>query len=346
VLLLGEGNFSLAAAFCRRHVQQTSGDGVRVVATSLETADEARSVWGAGPALDELSERSNVDVVHGVDATALEQSPLRGEAFDAVLWTFPHVGKKGRIHLNRALLSGFARSLQSAAVLREPSGHVEVSLAAGQGGTPADGASRRRFYGDSWQLALNAAEGGFLITDAEDFNLEAWAALGYRSAGHYRGLGAQLPTMDKAFRAAAGVVHTLVPEGRPGALARWPEVFELHGSFWVSDTLWLPSLSEAAQLHSTGVAAPQAFAHAVRDAARTAVGKHLADVDVVNLWLRPVDGRLSICLRFTYSAPELAMTHARARLMHEAVKECVQRCMPGVAVRTRADSLPDAAMMS
>jgi hypothetical protein len=330
VLLLGEGNFSLAAAFCRRH----AGTDVRVVASSLESSSEARSLWGAGPALDVLAELPGVDVLHGVDATALELSELRGEAFDAVAFTFPHSGKKGRIQLNKSLLSAFALSLQKAALLREPFGHAEVTLAAGQGGTPADGSKRRSFAGDSWQLALNVAAGGFLVTDAEHFNHDGWTSLGYRASGHYRGLGRG--TMDKQFHSTAAVVHCLIPEGRPGAVSRWPEVFELDASFWVADAAWKGALVAHMGDATASPGVPHAFADAVCETSRRAVGPHLSGVSVVNLWQRPADGMVSMCLRFRYSAPELAMTHVRARAMHEAVKECLQGTMR-VSVRTRAD---------
>ena len=331
VLLLGEGNFSYAAAFCRRH----AGSDVRVIASSLESSSDARSLWGAGPALDELAELPGVDVLHGVDATALELSDLRGEAFDAVAFTFPHSGKKGRIQLNKTLLSTFAVSLQKAALLREPFGHAEVTLAAGQGGTPADGSKRRSFPGDSWQLALNVADGGFLVTDAEPFNHDGWTALGYRASGHYRGMGRLGGgTMDKQFHSTAAVVHCLIPEGRPGAVSRWPEVFELDASFWVGDDTWRTAL--VAHMVDATPDVAHAFTTAVCEISRRAVGQHLSSVAVVNLWQRPVDGNVSACLRFTYSAPELAMTHVRARAMHEAVKECLQGAMR-VTVRTRAD---------
>ena len=307
---------------------------MRVVASSLESSEEARSLWGADPALVQLAQLPGVDVLHGVDATALERSELRGEAFDAVAFTFPHSGKKGRIQLNKSLLASFALSLQKAALLRDH-GHAEVTLAAGQGGTPADGSKRRSSPGDSWQLALNVAEGGFLVTATEPFHHDGWTALGYRASGHYRGLGRG--TMDKQFRSTEGVVHCLLPEGRPGAVSRWAEVFELDASFWVADDAWRAAL--AAHLQGDTADGPdvvQAFTHAVCDLSRRAVGQHLSSVALVNLWQRPADGRLSACLRFTYAAPELAMTHARALTMHEAVKECLQRHMR-VTVRTRAD---------
>ena len=77
-LLLGEGNFSFAAALSRQH------PSLCLFATSLESQEQALGLWGAGAALQELRERpQRVEVLHSVDATKLEQSPLHRESFDA-----------------------------------------------------------------------------------------------------------------------------------------------------------------------------------------------------------------------------------------------------------------------
>ena len=316
--MLGEGNFSFAAAMASRH------PSLQLTASSLELEEDARALWGAGPALAAL-DAAGVTRLHGVNATLLEHNAqLAGRVFDRVLFTFPHSGAKGRIHVNRALLARFARSVAAAGVLA-PGGAVEVCLAAGQGGTPADGEALRSAPGDSWQLGLQAAEGGLVLAAAEGFDDDAWRALGYSSAGCWRGLGRPQPTRDHAFRARAGVCHTLLPEGAAGAVAPWPARFDLDVSLWVP-----PLAADGAQ---------QAMADAVAAAAAATVGADaVAGAGVVNHWVRPEDGRNSLCVRITYRSVLRAMTQARALEMHDTVRAALPMALP-VQVRTRTDAL-------
>jgi hypothetical protein len=90
VLLLGEGNFTLAAALAAQW------PSLCVTASSLESEADAVALWGAGPALAALAARG-VRRLHGVDATALEASPVAGQRFDRVLFSFPHGGRKARV---------------------------------------------------------------------------------------------------------------------------------------------------------------------------------------------------------------------------------------------------------
>ena len=326
MLLLGEGNFTFAAAVAARH------PSLHVTASSLESEHDSRQLWGASPALDALDE-ARARRLHGVDATKLEASAVAGERFDRVLFTFPHGGAKGRIHVNRALLAAFARSLAVAELLA-PGGAAEVCLAAGQGGTPADGDCLRAAPGDSWQLGLQAAEGGLVLAAAEPFDDDGWRQLGYSSAGCWRGLGRPQPTREHGFRSRAGVCHTLLPEGAPGAVSPWPTRFDLDVSLWVGGH-W------PAQLAAEGDA-PQALADAVAAAAAATVGADaVAGASVVNLWVRPVDGRTSLCIRLHYCAPARAMTHAGVLLLHDAVRAALPAALP-VQLRTRADALQTA----
>ncbi len=234
--------------------------------------------------------------------------------------------------MNRALLAGFARSLRAAAAL-VPGGAAEVSLAAGQGGTPLDGAARR-VSGDSWQLGLQAAEGGFVLAAAEHFDTAAWEACGYAAAGCWRGLGRERPTRQLGFRTAAAVVHTLLPVGAPGARAPWPEQFAYDVSLWLAGP-WPRALA-------SGDVPPQAFADEVLRAARAAAGADaLQSASVVNVWTRPEDGRMSFCVRLLYCAPAGALTAAGALAMHDAVRAALPALLP-VQLRTRADALEPA----
>ena len=326
--MLGEGNFTFAAAMASRH------PSLALTASSLESEADSRALWGAAPALAALDAAGNATRLHGVDATRLEASPLAGQRFDRVLFTFPHGGAKGRIHVNRALLAGFARSVAAAGVLA-PGGAVECCLAAGQGGTPVDGDALRSAPGDSWQLGLQAAEGGLVLAAAEAFDDDAWRSLGYASAGCWRGLGRPQPTREHGFRARAGVCHTLLPEGAPAAVSPWPARFDLDISLWVGGDRWPAALAADA-------GAAQALADAVAAAAGAAVGADaVAGASVVNLWVRPADGRTSLCVRLHYCSAARAMTQARAVAMHDSVRAALPAALP-VQLRTRADALQTA----
>ena len=64
---------------------------------------------------------------------------------------------------------------------------VEVTVAAGQGGTPADGARLREPH-NSWELVEMAGDSDLLLTQAELFDADAWHASGVLTTGCWRGL--------------------------------------------------------------------------------------------------------------------------------------------------------------
>lgn len=206
---------------------------------------------------------------------------------------------------------------------------MEVSLVAGQGGTPADGDARRD-AGNSWKLAEQAAAGGLVLAAAEAFDHAAWASLGYASAGCWRGVGRpERPSRELGFRTAAAVVHTLLPAGAPGAVAPWPSRFAYDVSLWLGGS-W----------DAVAERTPLAFAEEVHRVAQSVVGADaLGDsAGVVNVWRRPADGRLSVCVRLTYCAPARALNAAAAAALHDAVRQALPLHLP-VQVRTRADAL-------
>ena len=68
ILLVGEGNFSFARALARRF----GGLGTRIVATSYDTKEEVLSKYPDVAGILEELETAGVNIVHGVDGTALE----------------------------------------------------------------------------------------------------------------------------------------------------------------------------------------------------------------------------------------------------------------------------------
>nr|CAD7591188.1 unnamed protein product [Timema genevievae] len=170
ILLVGEGNFSFAVDLVKL------GKCLKITATCLE----AEICVEPGRSNVHYLDKRGVRVLFGVDGTKLTDHPqLKNETFSKILFNFPHVGGKMKIHLNRKLLCSF---FKSAARLLSPSGRVIVSLCRGQGGTPAD--VPRRAWSDSWQVVEMAAHGDLVLSQVEPFYqhvFPGYTCVGYRS---------------------------------------------------------------------------------------------------------------------------------------------------------------------
>ena len=73
-------------------------------------------------------------------------------SFSQIIFMFPHIGGKMKIHLNRRLLRDFGQSAVSLMGQSSSSSEsrVIVSLCGGQGGTPKDPVKRAE--ADNWQV--------------------------------------------------------------------------------------------------------------------------------------------------------------------------------------------------
>ncbi|NXU37496.1 FDXA1 protein, partial [Drymodes brunneopygia] len=193
VLLLGEGNFSFAAALC-------GARDTHVVATCYESEEEAAGRGGAARSIRRLRD-SGAEVVFSVDCTKLREhfSPGKRE-FDRVYFNFPHCGRKAGVAKNRELLARFFRSC--AEVLAQD-GEIHVALCNGQGGTPAD--QPRREWHNSWQIVAVAAGAGFILSNVHPFKAEA--IHGYKSTG-YR-------SQDKSFCVEGALNHIFTRSTAP-----------------------------------------------------------------------------------------------------------------------------------
>ncbi|NXA38954.1 FDXA1 protein, partial [Eudromia elegans] len=173
ILLVGEGNFSFAAAFC------DAAAAARLVATCYEAEEEVCGRALAARNIRRLRERG-AEVLFSVDCTKLKNYFLPSDReFSCIYFNFPHCGRKAGVVKNRELLAQFFSSC--AEVLAEK-GEVRVALCNGQGGTPAD--QPRREWHNSWQIVAVAAGAGFILSNIHPFNAESihgYKCTGYRS---------------------------------------------------------------------------------------------------------------------------------------------------------------------
>ncbi|XP_034521634.1 ferredoxin-fold anticodon-binding domain-containing protein 1 isoform X3 [Ailuropoda melanoleuca] len=102
LLLVGEGNFSFAAA-----LSETLNASTRVTATCLQSPAELARDPVARENLQRLRERGT-EVRFGVDCTQLADAfePHHRE-FDRIYFNFPHCGRKAGVAKNRELLAKF-----------------------------------------------------------------------------------------------------------------------------------------------------------------------------------------------------------------------------------------------
>ena len=103
--------------------------------------------------------------MEGVDAEKLTLDPrLTGLFFSRIIFMFPHVGGKMKIHRNRALLFNVISSCRE---MVTDDGEIVITLARGQGGTPAE--AEARSPGDTWRLVDTCHEAGCVLTRVQEF---------------------------------------------------------------------------------------------------------------------------------------------------------------------------------
>ncbi|XP_017373155.1 ferredoxin-fold anticodon-binding domain-containing protein 1 [Cebus imitator] len=187
LLLVGEGNFSFAAA-----LSETLDQSTRLTATCLQLPAEVARDPVARENLQCLLERG-IDVRFGVDCTQLSDVfELHDREFHQIYFNFPHCGRKAGVAKNRELLAKF---FQSCADVLAEEGEVHVALCRGQGGTPVD--KPQREWHNSWQVVAMAALGGLILSDVYPFSCKA--VPGYKCTG-YR-------SQDKSFHVEGALNH-------------------------------------------------------------------------------------------------------------------------------------------
>ena len=176
VLFLGEGNFSFSAGLVRALVSESEAEGGTVkhldnLWTTCFVSDKSKEDLNEKNFSAGDLKRTNADylrqqgcqIVEGVDAEKLTLDPrLTGLRFSRIIFMFPHVGGKMKIHRNRALLFNVISSCRE---MVTDDGEIVITLARGQGGTPAEA----RSPGDTWRLVDTCHEAGCVLTRVQDF---------------------------------------------------------------------------------------------------------------------------------------------------------------------------------
>ncbi|XP_011832451.1 PREDICTED: alpha-1,2-mannosyltransferase ALG9 [Mandrillus leucophaeus] len=213
LLLVGEGNFSFAAA-----LSETLDQNTRLTATCLQRPAELTRDPVARENLRYLRERG-IDVRFGVDCTQLtDVFELHDREFNQIYFNFPHCGRKAGVAKNRELLAKF---FQSCADVLAEEGEVHVALCRGQGGTPAD--KPQREWHNSWQVVAMAALGGLILSDVYPFSCKA--VPGYKCTG-YR-------SQDKSFHVEGALNHVFT-RSLPFEVSQ-PRIFRIKvGNQWFS----------------------------------------------------------------------------------------------------------------
>lgn len=195
ILLVGEGNFSFAAALAAK-----LGTANDILATSFDRKEQLRVKYLDSEEYEDEVVGYGGEVLHGIDATRLREHAGLDMPYDCVVFNFPHVGAGIKdqllnIRANQTMLSAFIRSALEAL---HNEGEVHITLKKGE---PYD----------SWRLVKLGMEiPGVRLKNAFDFDPKLYPTYRHRrTLGHAAGISAEenediIPSGAKTFVFARG----------------------------------------------------------------------------------------------------------------------------------------------
>lgn len=303
-LVLGDGNFTFSLSLSKKLLLCGGARSATLVSTSLESLEQVKVRLAVHETLATLRGCPGVKLLHGVDATKLESCDQLNElglVFDSVIFNFPHCGGKNKMHLNRALLRDFFTSAScSGAVSKD--GEVQVTLCAGQGGTPGDSVDRG--YQNSWKVTEMAAEGGFVLHRMEAFfpaEYPGYIPTGYR--GH----------TDKGFCVEGALRHVFKFPS--------PSQPSLHPPHYLHDvSFWHDEKEEFDE-------------HAFKTIAQRVAGDCVHSISCIGQYQPGPDAsRVSFCYRLVYWSSWDALSRSRAGRLQQLLRQTMEEEM-GVELR-------------
>jgi len=128
ILAVGDGDFSFSLSLAKGFAE--AGSKCKLVASSHESYESVRKTYSDADATLAELKSLGVEVLHGVDATALHESPdIGSKRFDVIIWNFPCVGvaekklpveytagaqgpdgQAGEVELNKQLMRDFFKN--------------------------------------------------------------------------------------------------------------------------------------------------------------------------------------------------------------------------------------------
>jgi len=201
VLFVGEGNFSFSSNLVKNEIANNLS-GTQFVSTCFQSEEGDEKLSQPNEKSNEIKtkniaflRKSSCEVLFEVDAVKLDSDDrFKDKKFTKIIFMFPHVGGKMKIHLNRELVKNFLASCDK---MLAHDGSVIVTLCRGQGGTPAEEV-QKKVAADTWKVVEGGAEGGFVLNGVEKFPVDQFPQ--YSQVG-YRGME------NKGFHVEGSIVH-------------------------------------------------------------------------------------------------------------------------------------------